>query len=62
MTPFLWGLLAGITAVHIFWALAFGVFWWRIVRKSGDDVQQAIREDFATVRDALRRAERAGSD
>jgi hypothetical protein len=59
VTPFLWGLVAGGGACHVFWAAVFVGWWFLLIKRSGEDVQQAVRDDFAAVRASLKRAANA---
>jgi hypothetical protein len=53
-------LLLGAVLTHIFWATVFVGWWLRLIHRSGEDFQQAIRNDFASVRESIRRAAKAG--
>lgn len=56
MTPFLWGLVAGWLASHLFYAAIFVIVWYRYVRRAGEPIRKAVQEDFTTIREGLLRA------
>ena len=60
MTPFLWGLLAGFVACHVFWAAVLVGWWFLLIKRSGEDVRQAVEDDFKAVRASFKRAQNAG--
>lgn len=49
-------ILLGMFLAHVLWGGFFCLWWLFLIRNSGEDVQQAIRDDFAAVRNAIRRA------
>ena len=51
--------LLGMLLTHVFWAAVFVGWWILLIKRSDEDVQQAIRDDFKAVRDALTRAAHA---
>ena len=53
-------ILLGVLLTHLFWAAVFVVWWVRLVRGSGEDVRQAIEDDFKAVRESVKRAQNAG--
>ena len=57
MTSFLWGLIAGVALVHLGWAIVFVTWWYLLIRRSPDKIQEQVTQDFKTVRDSLRRAQ-----
>jgi hypothetical protein len=52
-------ILLGIALAHLFWATVFVAWWLLLIRRSDVPTQQAIQDDFAAVRDSIRRATKA---
>lgn len=54
------GMILGAILVHLFYAAIFVGWWLLLIRRSGEDVQRTVVDDFAAVRAAIRRAQHAG--
>ena len=52
-------ILLGMFLTHFLWGAVFVIWWYLLIRRSGDDVQQAVRDDFAAIRNAIQRANAA---
>lgn len=48
--------LAGVLSVHLFWGGLFVAWWLLLIRRSGEQFQQAVRDDCAAIRAGIARA------
>ena len=49
-------IMLGIFLAHLFWASVFVGWWLLLIRRSDESVRQAVEDDFAAVRNSIRRA------
>lgn len=49
------GLLLGVLGTLLLQILGMAVWWYRIVRRMGEKPLAALHQDFAIVRDSIRR-------
>lgn len=56
VSRFGWGVIVGFVTAHGFWAIIFVAWWLMLIGRSGENVRQAIHDDFTAVRNSLKRA------
>ena len=53
-------ILLGMLLTHLLWAGVFVGWWFLLIKRSGEDVRQAVEDDFKAVRESFKRAQNAG--
>lgn len=54
MTRLTWFLLGAIAA-HLFWIAVCVLWWYKMTKDVGQSTREAMREDFQTIREQIRK-------